>query len=149
MTPNDALEQSEAQVARLIVEDGAVAIARSVAGFQVSFIPRTAEGVWNLAATQILDKCKTLEDAVVRACENRECAYEAWEPAAENIVGNEPALSLAPSVEGHHLRYHGHPGSVLPPFPLQLSAAAGLLLGIGLLAVVAVLVRQENESTVR
>jgi uncharacterized membrane protein len=32
---------------------------------------------------------------------------EAWDPAPENIVGAEPAESLVPSVEGHHLRHHG------------------------------------------
>ena len=145
MTPQEAIDRSHGRVARLIVDGGAVAIARSATGYAVTFIPRTEEVIWNLAATQHLATVATVEEAEQRACENHECVFEAWEPAPENIVGQEPAQSLAPIVEGHHIRFHGRQADV-SGFPLQLTAAAGLLLGVAMAGITWLIVKRETEG---
>lgn len=145
MTPQEAIDHSNARVARLIVDDGAVAIARSASGYFVTFIPRTEEGIWNLAATQHLATVETIDEAEQRACENRECVYRAWEPAPENIIGVEPAQSLAPVVTGHHVRFHGRPENAAG-FPLEFTAAAGLLLGVAMAAITWLIVKRETEG---
>jgi len=145
MTPQEAIDHSHARVARLLVDGGAVAIARGASGYSVTFIPRTAEGIWNLAATQLLATVETIDEAEQRACENRECVYRAWEPAPENIIGVEPAQSLAPIVAGHHIRFHGRLNNAAG-FPLELTAAAGLLLGVAMAAVTWLIVKRETEG---
>jgi len=145
MTPKEAIDHSHARVARLIVDDGAVAIAQSASGYFVTFIPRTEEGIWNLAATQHLATVENIDEAEQRACENRECVYRAWEPAPENIIGLEPAQSVAPIVAGHHIRFHGLPKTVAG-FPLELTAGAGLLLGVAMAAITWLIVKRETEG---
>ena len=51
MTAQEALQVSPDCVARTQVDGGMISIARSPDGYQLSFLPRTSEGVWNLAGT--------------------------------------------------------------------------------------------------
>src|SRR5687767_5076602 len=101
MTASEAMEQSRTGVVRARTESGLVAISRSPDGFQLSFIPRTEEDGWNLAGAVIRGSFNSIEQAAW-ASEGAD-----WEPAPENIVGNEPARSVVPTVEGHHIRSHG------------------------------------------
>ena len=57
----------------------------------------------------------------------------------------EPAQSLAPIVQGHHIRFHGRQTDV-SGFPLELTAAAGLLLGVAMAVVTWLIVKRETEG---
>lgn len=109
MTAQEALDASQDAIARAPVDGGLVAIARSPDGYQLSFFPKTAEGVWNLAGTISIGSFPSVEAAADTAWTQCSADQDAWQPAPENIVGSEPAASLVPAVEGHHLRHHGAP----------------------------------------
>ncbi|MBC7928193.1 MAG: hypothetical protein H7039_21315 [Bryobacteraceae bacterium] len=140
MNVQDAVRQSADGVARLILDDGLVSIARSPAGFHVSFIPRTAEGFWNLGATQSLGTAASVDGAELLACAERECVVTMWEPASENIIDDEPAVSVAPVIEGHHIRLQGkHPQSAD-----NRSRLALLILGGAAILAFVVLLRRDR-----
>jgi uncharacterized membrane protein len=109
MTAQEALQASSDSIARAHVDGGLVSIARSPDGYQLSFFPKTAEGLWNLAGTISIGSFPSVEAAADTAWTQCGADPSAWESAPENIVGTEPSASLVPSVEGHHLRHHGTP----------------------------------------
>jgi uncharacterized membrane protein len=109
MTAQEGLQASQGSVTRAHVDGGMISIARSPDGYQLSFLPRTTEGIWNLAGTISIGSFPSLEAAVDTAWTQCGADPTAWEPAPENIVGSEPAESLVPTVEGHHIRQHGAP----------------------------------------
>jgi uncharacterized membrane protein len=107
MTAQEAIQASQDYIARAQVDGGMVSIARSPDGYQLSFLPRTSEGVWNLAGTISVGSFPSAEEAADTAWTQCGADPTMWEAAPENIVGSEPAASLVPSVDGHHLRHHG------------------------------------------
>jgi uncharacterized membrane protein len=107
MTAQEALQASQGSVTRAHVDGGMIAIARSPDGYQLSFLPKTEEGVWNLAGTISIGSFPSLEAAVDTAWTQCGADPTSWETAPENIVGSERAESLVPVVEGRHIRQHG------------------------------------------
>jgi uncharacterized membrane protein len=102
MTASEAMQQSLSGVIRARLEGGMAAISRNPDGYQLSFVPHSGEDGWNLAGTVIRASYSDLGRAAA------ESGASDWEPAPENIVGAEPAHSVVPTVEGHHIRSHGH-----------------------------------------
>ena len=107
MTAQDAMQTAQEFVVRARVEGGLVSIAKTADQYLLSFIPQMADGTWNLAGTITLGTFETLEAAADAAWSQYSATDGSWEPAPENIVGNEPAQSSVPTVEGRHIRQHG------------------------------------------
>jgi uncharacterized membrane protein len=109
MTAQEAIEESPDNVARAKADGGLISIARSPDGYQLSFLPRTSEGIWNLAGTIAVGSYASAEEAADTAWTQCGADPTSWEAAPENIIGSETAASLAPTVDGRHLRHHGAP----------------------------------------
>lgn len=106
MTAHDAMETAQGSTIRSHVEGGLVSIAHAAEGYQLSFIPQMPDGSWNLAGTLSLGTFATIDAAAAAAWSQYAATDGNWEAAPENIVGKEPAESLVPSVEGHHIGQH-------------------------------------------
>lgn len=106
MTAEEAFERSSAGVIRNRHDAGLLSIARSPEGYHLSEIPRSQNNVWDLAHTRTVGKWRVLGRALAEA-ENRGAKTDNWEPAPENIIGNEPAVSVAPAPERTEFRTHG------------------------------------------
>jgi uncharacterized membrane protein len=111
VTAQEALHSASSFVIRSWVEGGLIAIARTADAWNLSFIPQMADGSWNLAATISLGTFESVEEAARIAWSQYAATDGSWEPAPENIIGDEPAISSVPAVEGHHIRRHGDQSS--------------------------------------
>lgn len=137
MNAEEAFERSQAGVIRNRYETGLLSIARSPEGYHLSEIPQSDSKTWDLAHTRTVGKWRVLSRALAEA-ERRGASADNWEPAPENIIGNEPAVSVAPAGDGTEMRTHGYRESAARLFlqdqvrllaGVQLSAAALLAAG--------------------
>ena len=107
MTAQDAMQSAQEFVIRSRVEGGLVSIAKTADAYQLSFVPEMADRTWNLAGTISLGSFDTVEAAADVAWSQYAATDGNWESAPENIVGNEPARSVVPAIDGRHIRQHG------------------------------------------
>lgn len=108
MSPEDAMRGSGDRVIRAHVEGGLISIAQNEEGYTATFVPGTVEGDWNLSGSVTLGEFPHPEAAARSAFDSHDAAFNAWEPAPENVVGSDRASCTTPEVEGHHLRHTNH-----------------------------------------